>query len=117
MHAIVIVDHGSRLADANAAVVGIARAVQAERPDALVRHAHLGHAEPDVPTTLAACAAEGATHVTVVPYFLAAGRHVTEDIPRLAAEAAAAHGLTIEVRPPLGPHPLLAQLVLQRAAG
>lgn len=113
-NAIVIVDHGSRLEAANSAVAAVAEAVRNARPDDHVVHAHLGHAEPSLPEAIAACAAAGATHVRVVPYFLAAGRHVVEDVPRLAHEAAEAHGLRVEICAPLGPDEKLVAIVLDR---
>jgi sirohydrochlorin cobaltochelatase len=54
--------------------------------------------------------------VRVLPYFLSEGRHSREDIPRMVAEAARAHpALMVTVAPALGPHDLLARLLLERA--
>ena len=38
-------------------------------------------AEPSIPDGIQRCIDAGATEVVVVPYFLSAGRHVSEDIP------------------------------------
>ena len=38
-------------------------------------------AEPSIPDGIQQCIDAGATEVVVVPYFLSAGRHVSEDIP------------------------------------
>ncbi len=72
-------------------------------------------ASPDIAAGFAACVEAGADHVVVVPYFLFAGRHATQDIPRLASEAAARCGVSHEVTSPLGVHAAIAGVVLERA--
>jgi sirohydrochlorin ferrochelatase len=58
----------------------------------------------------------GATRLIVVPYFLTPGAHLQRDLPRLVAEARSAHPhLRIEVTAPLDGHPLLRDIVLDRA--
>lgn len=112
--ALLLVDHGSRLAEANAQLDALAELVRA-RTSAVVRVAHMELASPTVAEAFDACVADGATEVVVVPVFLGPGRHASEDIPRLAAEAAARHAVAWRVAPVLGAHPLLAELVLERA--
>jgi sirohydrochlorin ferrochelatase len=57
----------------------------------------------------------GLGRVIVFPYFLAPGRHWHEDIPRLAAEAAASHpGIEHLVTPPIGQHPLILAIIDER---
>ncbi len=115
--ALVLVDHGSRRAEANSALDELAALVRAADPERCVHVAHMELAPPELESALGACAAEGARSVTVVPVFLGPGRHTHEDIPRLVREAEAKHPeLSVRVAPPLGPHPLLAELVLTRAA-
>ena len=59
----------------------------------------------------------GARRVGVVAYFLAPGRHWREDIPALAAAAAAQHqGIPFVVTPPLGLHPALVEIMHARIA-
>ena len=68
-------------------------------------------------TGIDTCAAKGASEIVLHPYFLAPGRHSRDDIPRLAAEAAARHpGVTVRVTPPLGLHPGLVDAVLDRVS-
>jgi len=38
-------------------------------------------AEPSIPQGIESCIKKGASEVLILPYFLAAGRHVLEDIP------------------------------------
>jgi len=114
--ALLIVDHGSRRAEANATLAEVARMIEALAPGVVVRHAHMELAEPTIAQGLADCAAAGAREVIVVPYMLAPGRHASEDIPRLVADAAAAHpGLAHRVTEPLGVDAAIGDLVLRRA--
>src|SRR5690606_37108786 len=117
MRAILIVDHGSRREEANAQLGAIAALVKELAPEAIVELAHMELAAPSIREGLAECVRRGATEVVVVPYFLSAGRHVTQDIPRLVAEAARDHPtVRVRVTGALGPDRLLAALVLERAA-
>ena len=48
----------------------------------------------------------------ISPYFLGPGNHWDRDIPALAAEASSRHsGVAYLVTAPLGPHPLLMDIV------
>jgi sirohydrochlorin ferrochelatase len=72
-------------------------------------------AEPSVATAFDACVAGGCTTVVIAPYFLWPGRHWDRDLPDLAAVASRRHpGVRYLVAAPLGPHPLLAEIVDQR---
>ena len=114
--ALLIVDHGSRVALANESVGELAELVARAGQYDLVLGAHMELAEPSIAQSVERCVAEGVQELTVVPYMLAPGRHAMEDIPRLVEEAAAAHPtLACRVSGPLGVHPLLAELVLVRA--
>jgi sirohydrochlorin ferrochelatase len=115
--AIVLVDHGSRRAEANATLEEVAALVRAAAPGRVVRVAHMELEPPTLADAIDACATSGAREVIVCPYFLAPGSHSTDDIPRLARAAAARHpGLAVRVSEPLGAHPKLAELVLLRVA-
>jgi sirohydrochlorin ferrochelatase len=115
VRAVLIVDHGSRLAEANAVVERIAELVRERLPDHLVAVAHMELEGPDVEEALDRLAREGATEVVVHPYFLAPGRHSSRDIPALAARAAARHpGLSVRVGEPLGVHEGVLETVLAR---
>lgn len=114
--AIILIDHGSRRPGANDALEAAAAQVRALAPERFVAVAHMELSKPDLSAAVAACAGEGFREIVVVPWFLAHGRHSTEDIPRLAAAARAEHpGVTVRVARPLGPDPLLAELALRRA--
>lgn len=112
--ALLLVDHGSRRAEANAMLEELAELVRA-RLGTIVRTAHLELAPPSIAEGFDACVAAGASDVVVVPVFLTPGRHASDDVPRLAREAAERHGVGIRVAGVLGADPLLAELVVARA--
>ncbi len=114
--AILLVDHGSKRAEANDMLASVADLVREEvDPGEIVEIAHMELARPTIEEGFAACVAAGAEHVSVHPYMLAPGRHATGDIPKLAAAAAGQHpGVTYSVTEPLGLHPNLAKVVVER---
>jgi sirohydrochlorin ferrochelatase len=117
--ALVLVDHGSRSALANAALEEAVR-LASERSGGryvAVLPAHMEIASPTIAEAFDAAVAAGATTVVVGLYFLGPGRHSVADVPEEAARAAARHpGLRFVVSGPLGPDEALADLALQRAA-
>jgi sirohydrochlorin ferrochelatase len=115
MLGLLLIDHGSRRAESNQQLEDMAARVRRLRPDAAVVAAHMEIAAPDLATAFATLVAHGATRVVILPYFLGDGRHLTQDIPALAAAAAAAHpGVGYTIGAALGPHDALAALLLER---
>jgi sirohydrochlorin ferrochelatase len=115
--AILLVDHGSKVAESNDLLERVAQGLRRQSPWKIVEPAHMELAEPSVATALDRCVAQGAERVIVFPYFLGPGRHVGEDIPRLVAEAAASHaGVETRVAQPFGLHDLLLEVVCERIA-
>ena len=113
--AILLVDHGSRRAEANAVLDEVAALLRRRLPDDIVRVAHLGVVAPGVAEGIEACLAEGAREIVVHPYFLAPGNHAASDVPALVAEAAKRHpSVSIRVSAPLGAHPALLDAILAR---
>ncbi len=83
MKSLLIVAHGSRRESSNEEVRQLAEKIRcmSDLPVDEVATAFLELAEPSIPDGLEACIQRGADEVLVFPYFLAAGRHVVEDIP------------------------------------
>ncbi len=80
-----------------------------------VEPAHMELAEPSLKTAFGRLVQQGAKLIVIHPYFLLPGRHWDEDIPALAAEAAAEHSdILYRITEPLGAHPLLGKILLQR---
>ena len=113
--ALLLVDHGSRAAEANTVVEAAAAAVRAARPDWIVEFAHMEILEPDIAAGIEACVRAGATDVVVQPWFLGPGRHVGEDIPAAVRAASANHpAVRFRVGEAFGADPALVDLVLAR---
>ena len=113
--AILLVDHGSRVADANAALDAVAAQLRERLPDRLVRVAHLEIAPPGIGEAIDACVAEGAREIVVHPYFLAPGRHTSHDIPQQVERAAGRHpGVRVRLTAALGPHAKLLDVIVER---
>jgi sirohydrochlorin ferrochelatase len=113
--ALLLVDHGSRREQANAVLVEVAEILRRRSAFAVIHYAHMEIAEPTIAQGFDACVSDGAQEVIVHPYFLAPGSHYNEDIPRLVAEAAARHpGVRWTITEPLGIHPKLCEVVLER---
>ena len=115
VRAVLLVDHGSRLAEANAILEQIAERVRLRLPDHLVAIAHMEQGAPSVEEAFELLVGQGATDVVVHPYFLAPGRHSSRDIPALAERSASRHpGLRVRVGKPLGVHDGVVEAVLAR---
>ena len=114
---IIIVDHGSRRSESNAMLEEVARlfAQRFAETYGIVEAAHMELAEPSIGTAYGKCVERGATRVVVCPFFLGPGKHWTSDIPRITAEAAAAHPQTeYHVTMPLGIDELILELLAKR---
>lgn len=115
-NALLLIAHGSRRPEANADLEFVAAALRARGRYPVVRVSYLELAEPDIATGGAQCAADGATDVVLVPYFLSPGVHVVEDLTAARDELSAKFpGVRFVLAEPLGRHPLLIDVVEQRA--
>lgn len=89
---LLIVAHGSRRAASNQEIQQLVeRLLACENQFASIACGFLELAEPSIPDALRQLIAQGARHVVVMPYFLSAGRHVSEDIPAEIASVAETH--------------------------
>jgi len=116
MHCLLVVAHGSRRAASNDEVRALTERVARQAGDRYRRVgcAFLELAEPSIPQGLAALIAAGASEVTVLPYFLSAGRHVAEDIPAEVAKVAVPVGVTVRIAPYVGESEAMAGLLLEQ---
>jgi sirohydrochlorin ferrochelatase len=113
--ALLLIAHGSRRAEANADLVKLAKMIQTREPTAIVEIAYLELTEPDIPQGAAACVQRGASEIRMVPYFLSAGQHVVRDLQGFQAEFRETWpNVTITLCPPLGLHPAIVDVVLER---
>ena len=115
--AILLIDHGSRRAEANALLEDVAAQVRKRAPESIVEVAHLEIAEPDISEGIDACVKQGATQIVVHPYFLGPGRHTTEDIPAQVERAGERHpNVRIRISEALGGHAALIDAILDRVS-
>lgn len=112
---VIVVDHGSRLEAANALLHRVCRMYAERTGMPIVEPAHMELAEPTVGQAFGRCVERGAKEIVVLPYFLSPGRHSMKDIPRFAAEAAAAFpGVAYRIAEPLGLDPCMADIMHRR---
>ena len=99
-------------------MVRVARDLAREKKYGKVVCAYLEITHPSILEAVDACAAEGAREIRLVPYFLLIGRHVTADIPNIAAEAAKKYSGRCRIRlaPYLGYHPNITAVVKEKIA-
>jgi len=116
--ALIIVDHGSKVDEANTMLGEIAELIKKKENTGfeIVAYCHMELAEPTIAQAFDDCVSKGATHVVVHPYFLAPGRHSTQDIPSMVKEAAVHHpDVTYHVTQPLGIHDNIIEVILERS--
>ncbi|MCB1308151.1 MAG: CbiX/SirB N-terminal domain-containing protein [Leptospiraceae bacterium] len=112
----ILLDHGSRRAEANAVVEAVAGEIQNRRPDLSVAWAHLEICPPDLRSVVANMAEDGKREIIVHPFMLAPGKHAARDIPGLVATLESEYPqISFRVTAPIGAHPDLATIVLDRA--
>jgi sirohydrochlorin ferrochelatase len=114
--ALLLIAHGSRRAEANADLAFAADQIAARGRYPIVQVSYLELAEPSIPDGGALCVERGATEVILLPYFLSAGVHVHEDMTAARDELARRFPqVAFRLAEPLGRHPLLLDVVEQRA--
>jgi len=113
--AILLMAHGSRIAEANTAVNEIAAMVKQFGDYDIVEVSFRENHAPNIQQGIDACVAQGAERILLVPYFLYLGAHVQEDLPKELEEARLRHpGVEMAMGRHLGVHKRLAKLVVDR---
>ena len=114
--ALLLIAHGSRQEEANADLLHVAAELRRTGEYVAVMASFLELAEPNIDEGGASCVDAGANRVVLLPYFLSAGIHVRRDLTA-ARDRLAARFLGVEFRlaEPLGQHPLLMQILRERA--
>ncbi len=116
MVALLLIAHGSRRAEANTDLNHVAVAMRVEGRYPIIEVSYLELAEPTIPDGAARCIEGGATTVILLPYFLSPGVHVQEDIAQTRDELTRRYpGVRFALAEPLGRHPLLVEVVRERA--
>ncbi|MBC7962836.1 MAG: CbiX/SirB N-terminal domain-containing protein [Steroidobacteraceae bacterium] len=113
--AILMMAHGSRIAEANDAAREVAAMVQEltgfEIFEVSFRELH----DPNIQSGIDACVAHGAQRILLMPYFLFMGAHVLHDLPEEIEQAQKRYpGLVMEMGGHLGAHRKLAEIESER---
>ncbi len=113
--AILLMAHGSRIAEANDAARAVAGMVREMTGFEIVEVSFREMHEPSIQQGIDACVAKGAGRILMMPYFLFMGAHVLHDLPEEIQEAKKRHpGLVMEMGAHLGVHRKLAELESER---
>lgn len=75
------------------------------------RIAYMELAEPSLETIISEGRKDGIDTFTIIPLFLAAGRHLRKDVPGMIEELQATHNVTITLAPPIGENPQLGDAI------
>lgn len=115
MKALLLVAHGSRKQSSNAEVAQLAQKIaNLNHSFKLVNHGFLELTTPSAFDALAELVEQGATNMTVLPYFLAAGHHVVSDFPEIMEKAQQDFpDVTFKLLPHLGAMDGMAQWIIE----
>lgn len=115
MKAILLIDHGSKLEEANLILAQICVLVKDLYPDNLVEFAHMELAEPSIEMGIEQCIKQGASMIIAVPYMLGPGRHSTKDIPEMISCVMQKYpNVSYQITKPLGVHKKIAEVISER---
>jgi sirohydrochlorin ferrochelatase len=114
--ALLLIAHGSRRSEANADLEYIAAGIRQRGHYPIVQVSYLELAEPGIETGASLCVKKDATEVILLPYFLSPGMHVVEDLTSVREQLSQRFPMVhFALAEPLGRHPLLIDVVEQRA--
>ncbi len=82
-----MVGHGSKLSGSSDALNLVLVGLQKKEPATFFQAAFLEIRPPSIPEAIELCVNQGADEVIVIPYFVQAGKHVVQDIPKIVSEA------------------------------
>ena len=120
--AIILFSHGSLLCGAGQPLHALAERLRATEKregaerEKIVEIGYLNYSEPSFAEAFDRCVRAGATRITVVPYFLVAGKFVKVDLPReIEKQRARYPQVAVQVADAMRFHPLLADALLSCA--
>lgn len=109
------VAHGSRHQGSQQVVQELLELATAERPGLRAEMAYIDNASPSIRAAMARLVAEGERDVTVVPLLLGAASHSKTDVAASVQAARFAHpGVVVRYGRPLGPHPVVVDVLARR---
>ena len=113
--AVLLLGHGSKMAEANDTLRRVAKRLKAEGGYGFVQPAFLQMESPDFQEAFARMVERGFSDITIMPYFLYMGAHVQKDLPaEVVAAEARFPGVKTQVTANLGFHDKLIDIVMER---
>lgn len=112
--ALIIVAHGSRKPSSNEEVKALGEQLRTLKQDAysIIMTSFLEFADPTLEESILSCIDQGIDEIVILPYFLASGHHVTNDIPDIIESLQGKHPtLKVTLKPHLGSSPAMIQLL------
>ena len=118
MHILLLVAHGCRRQESNLEIESLSKKIakiESKEFDK-VMPVFLEFASPSIPEAIKKCSEIGAAKVTILPYFLSAGVHITRDIPNEISEASQnTPGLDIQIANYFGSRDEIAEILMKTA--
>ncbi|MCL6576476.1 sirohydrochlorin chelatase [Kyrpidia sp.] len=114
--AVLLIGHGSRDPEGNREFSALVENLRHRWPDRTVAGAFLEMAEPGIPHVMERLAARGIREVWAIPVILLPARHVREEIPEILARSAREWGVRVRYGRPLGLHPGVLDMLVDRLA-
>ena len=116
MQAILLFSHGSVLCGAEQNLLELAARMRSRGDAPIVEVGFLNYTEPTFAQAVERCLAAGARRIVVAPYFLIAGKFVTDDLAKtIEAERAKHPSIEFAVADVIGFHESLVDAVLASA--
>lgn len=106
---VILLAHGSSDPNWQATFEALSQPSCEALPQAVVGYMEL--CEPSLEQQIARLKKEGATRIKIVPLFLARGRHLRKDVPEMLETYRARYDIELELTPPIGEHPALAESI------
>ncbi len=111
MHTLtILLAHGSSDPAWGETFEAMAAPVLKRYPDATLAFMELSH--PTLDEVANQAQKQGYDQLTVLPLFLAKGKHLKKDVPAMLLEIEERTGLKSQLLPPIGEHPALAQAIV-----
>ena len=118
MNILLLIAHGSRREESNLEIESLVKKITSlnnEEFDSVI-HAFLEFASPKIEEAIQKCSDMGASSITILPYFLSAGVHITRDIPEEISKAYAKNpNLKIKIANYFGSRDEIAEILIKTA--
>ena len=111
--ALLVAAHGSRKKVSNIEIHQLANNILLKsQVFDIVEACFLEIAKPSIPDGIKSCIEKNASEILIMPYFLAAGMHVIEDIPEIVDKERLKHkGVIIKSLPYFGSSPVIVDIL------